>query len=356
MSSPSSPLLDLEPLLAPDIAPPPPAGEPIGRSREGRELFGHRFGQGPRRVSLIGGCHADEPVGPAMLDRLATHLATLDDDAPALRDHTWCLVPHANPDGEARNTPWTSPAFDAPGADLGQSLDLRTYLRRVIREPPGDDVEFGFPRGTDDDGARPENRAIADFLRPHGPFVLHASFHGMAFAAGPWFLIEHDWAGRTGAMRDRLRHGVKALGYGLHDIDRRGDKGFHRIDEGFTSRPDSRAMVEHFETLGDHATASLFRPSSMEWVRSQGGDPLTLVSEMPLFLSPAELYHGEELIRPRALGELRLLAEKTVEGDDESIRAFERRAAEIDVRPMPLRDQMRLQLEFLLAGLTACAQ
>ena len=45
-------------------------------------------------------------------------------------------------------------------------------------------------------------------------------------------------------------------------------------------------MSEYFMAAGDPVTASLFRPSSMETVRSLGGDPLTLVSEMPLFITP----------------------------------------------------------------------
>ena len=110
-------------------------------------------------------------------------------------------------------------------------------------------------------------------------------------------------------MRERLRRRVRELGYRLHDVDRGGEKGFHRIDEGFTTRPDSRAMAAHFEALGDPATAALFRPSSMEYVRSLGGDPLTLVSEMPLFLVPPEHYQspehgGGDVVRPAVVREL----------------------------------------------------
>jgi len=214
-----------------------------------------------------------------------------------------------------------------------------------VRELPGNDVEFGFPGAGGDAGARPENRAVADFLRPGAPFALHASFHGMAFAAGPWFLLERGWAERTAAMRERLRGRVHELGYRLHDVDRGGEKGFHRIDEGFTSRPDSRAMAAHFEALGDPATAALFRPSSMEFVRSLGGDPLTLVSEMPLFLVPGELYRGAGLVTPPEIGELRILA---LAAGPEVVGA---RARELGVQPMPVVDQMRLQLEYLDAAL-----
>lgn len=283
-----------------------------------------------------------------MLDRLATHLAGLPEDAPALTAASWYLVPHVNPDGEARNQAWTESVFGHSGSPAPQAeIDLALYLRHVVRESPGDDVEFGFPRNAEDREARPENRAVADFLHPGAPFALHASFHGMAFAAGPWFLLERAWIDRTAAMREQLRDRVRRLDYVLHDIDRVGEKGFDRIEEGFTTRPDSRAMAAHFEALGDPETAALFRPSSMELVRSLGGDPLTLVSEMPLFLAPQRFYRGGDPIRPAETVELYRLA-----ADPGALRA---RAQELGVRPMPVTDQMRLQLEYLTAAIDAVA-
>jgi hypothetical protein len=77
-------------------------------------------------------------------------------------------------------------------------------------------------------------------------------------------------------------------------VDRGGEKGFVKLADGFATRPDSRAMQAHFRGLGEDATAALFRPSSMETVRALGGDPLTIVSEMPLFLTDA----GGEITGP----------------------------------------------------------
>ncbi len=322
----------------------------LGSSREDRALVGYRVGSGPRHVSLIAGCHADEPVGPAMLDRLAAHLIALPPSSPLVSELTWNLVPHANPDGEARNAGWVEPVFGRDGltALTSPGIDIGPYLSSTVRELPGDDVEFGFPHDREDTGARPENRAIADFLRPDAPFVLHASFHGMAFGAGPWFLQEQAWVDRTLSMREQLRQRVGAMGYQLHDIDRGGEKGFHRIDLGFTTRPDSRAMRAHFEALDDPATAALFRPSSMEFVRDLGGDPLTLVSEMPLFLLPPEQYAGGEVLRPEIVRKLLKLP---------SAEAISAEAKRRGVQAMPIHDQMHLQLEFLQAGLeSALAQ
>jgi hypothetical protein len=323
---------------------PPPPGAAIGRSREGRDIFGYRFGQGKLKASLIAGCHADEPVGPAMLDRLVSWLAGRPASDPLLTQWSFRIVPHANPDGEARNAAW---AGDQAARQHPGVYDLAAYLQNVVRELPGDDVEFGFPRSPDDEEARPENRAIAAFLAKGGPYALHGSFHGMGFAAGPSFLMEGGWAGRTQKMRDELRRKVAELGYELHDVDRGGDKGFHRIDQGFTTRPDSRAMIAHFEALGDPATAALFRPSSMEYIRSLGGDPLTIVSEMPLFLLPARHYL-EDKIRPPAIFELRRLAE-----DPESLREA---AEKHGVEAMPIADQLRLQLAYLDEALQAVAR
>jgi hypothetical protein len=325
-----------------------PSGRVLGPSREGREIRGHVLGNGDLHVSLIGGCHADEPVGPAMLRRLVSFLASRPPDDPLLTGITWYVVPHVNPDGEARNAVWsdvTWPALDHLGQD-SRAYDLYLYLRHAVRELPGDDMEFGFPRSADDAGARPENRAVADFLAAGAPFHLHASFHGISFTSGPWFLIEPAWIDRTAALREAIRRRVRSMGYQPFDVDRGGEKGFHRIDEGFTTRPDSRSMIAWFEARGDFATAAKFRPSSMEYVRSLGGDPFTLVSEMPLFLRPLE---EGETGRPDDL-RFRAFLDRLAGRSAEEVRTEAERSG---VRGMPLRDQMRLQLAFLAEALAA---
>ena len=331
----------------------PEAGRPIGRSREGRPIVAYRFGDGARSVSLIGGCHADEPVGPAMLGKLCAYLAGAPRDSRLVRDYSWYVVPDVNPDGAHRNARWTGATVEcrdhSGAADYG--YELPTYVESVVRELPGDDIEFGFPRGSDDGDARPENLAVAHFLAAGAPFTLHASFHGMDFAVGPWFLIERSWRDRTIELRDRLRRRVRTLGYRLFDLDRGGEKGFHRIDEGFTTRPDSEAMIAHFRALGDERTASLFRPSSMEFVRGLGGDPFTLVSEMPLFL----LQPANELPEtPTGPESRRLFHAWVLELADRMGREdAHAEAGRLGLAPMPIRDQMRLQLAFLGEGLAA---
>ena len=307
-------------------------------------------------MSLVAGCHADEPVGPATLRRLAGWLASRREHDPAVAEVRWSIVPHANPDGEAANAGWASRTLEVAdhqgAADRG--FDLTAYSAGVVRELPGADVEFGFPRSAGDRKARPENRAIAAFLASGAPYAVHGSLHGMAFAPGPWFLLEAGWANRTTAMRERLRTRVREMHYVLFDPDRGGEKGFTRIDEGFTTRPDSGTMRRHFLDRGDPDTAALFRPSSMEYARSLGGDPLTFVSEMPLFLlpPPGTPYGFPD---PATGTEGRVAFHRWVADLLAGRSAAEagRAAARHGIRPMPIRDQARLQLGFLNAVLVA---
>ena len=300
------------------------------------------------RISLLGGCHADEPVGPLLLRRLAAYLSALDTGDPLLTHYQWWIIPHIKPDGEECNRAWHS--------DADPTYDLIAYLTNAMREAPGEDVEFGFPRAesapSDDSEARPENRAAASWWRQaEGPFHLHASLHGMAFGAGPWFLIEREWEGRCEHFKTTCVEETRALGYSLHDVERRGEKGFFRLGKGFCTRPDSRAMTQHFLDAGDPATAALFRPSSMETIRSLGGDPLTLVSEMPLFITPGV---GEELgpPDPKALEWRKKIAAWRLQlsraRPAERIRAC---SASGCLEPMPVRDQMALQWRMITAGL-----
>ena len=315
----------------------------VGRSREGRPIQTHRFGQGTTRVSLLAGCHADEPVGPRLLGCLAEYLARLEPDDPLLTEIDWWIVPHINPDGAVRNAPWQH-----PGA---MEYRLSEYLPGRMRELPGDDIEFGFPRDWGDE-VRPEPSAVARWWATSlRPFDLHITLHGMSFAAGPWFLIEPAWVDRCAGLMDRCSARTAELGYTLHDVERRGEKGFNRIRPGFATRPDSRAMREYFVQRGDQDTAARFRPSSMEHVRRAGGDPLTLVSEMPLFVLPGV---GEELGPPDPRLEawrtdLEEWTTRLATGAAPEHIEDEARAAGLFA--MPVIDQMRLQWALVSAAI-----
>ncbi|MGL1936760.1 MAG: M14 family zinc carboxypeptidase [Fibrobacterales bacterium] len=265
---------------------------PIGYSRDNNPIDGFIFGTGALSISLIAGSHADEPVGPKLLHKLVNYLNQLPPEHPLLTDYSWSIIPHANPDGQLINDQWWSNSTD--------TAELISYLSLSQRELPGEDIEFGYPRDARDPGARIENREIYDWwISQEKSFDLHASLHGMAFAAGPWYLIESEWQHRISFLKEQCLTEVEAKAYSVHDIERLGEKGFFRLGKGFCTRPDSENMRAFFMDKGDVATADRFHPSSMEVMRSISKDCLTVVSEMPLFITPGI---GDTLGPPDPIG------------------------------------------------------
>jgi hypothetical protein len=263
--------------------------EVIGHSEQGRPLAGVTLGYGPRLVTLVAGAHADEPVGPATLRALVVEaLAARDWEAPGggmadlFASATLRIVPHANPDGEAANRPWID-AWANLAARPAEAL--ASYLRYRRREPPGRDVEFGYP------AMRPENEAVDRFLFDEGPVAMHASLHGMGFSEGALVLLESAWMGTPEgrALAEGFLASAEAAGLRPHDHDRGGEKGFRYGGPGVWSTPRGRAMQAHFRALGDDETARRFHLSSMERAVETGAGPrgrtaLCVVPELPLFV------------------------------------------------------------------------
>lgn len=243
-------------------------GAELGASAEGRPIAGVKAGRGPRRVTLISGSHADEPVGSetllALIETIAARPSTC---VQLLEQFSLLICPHVNPDGEHRNLDW-----------IRSWPNLAAYLQGVDRELPGRDIEFGYP------DLREENRAVAAAMRSMAPFSLHMSLHGMGFSSGAMLLIDRYWGFRATHLRDGFRLAASEAGLSMHDHNRMGEKGFFQIEPGYTTTPEGAAMRAYFRSRNEGETASLFRDSSMEYAQRLGGDPLCVVTELPLFV------------------------------------------------------------------------
>lgn len=307
----------------------------LGPSEEGAMLYGVRLGTGDHAVSLIAGNHADEPVGPETLRAFVLNtLAQRNKMEPWLRHYTFVVVPHTNPDGEARNRPW-----------IEAWPNLSEYLRHAVREKPGRDLEYGYP------SMRPENKHVSSFLRDEAPFAMHMSLHGMSAGEGALLLINRPWTFRTQDLRDRYVNAASARGLRMHDHNRKGEKGFFWIEPGFQTTPRGDAMRTYFHAQDDPSTAECFHDSSMEYVMSLGGDPLAMVTEIPLFLveneDPTPGRPDRYLELRNRLPEARARLERGEEIDD--------LLAPFTIEPVPLRTAMELQLWALELGLETVA-
>ncbi len=307
----------------------------IGVAESGHPILGYLVGSGPKKVSLIAGSHADEPVGPETLRTfIRTAITSPETMAGYLSRFTFAVVAHVNPDGEAENAAWVKrwPSIEA-------------YLKQAVRELPGRDIEFGYP------DMRYENEAVAGFLREHGPFDLHMSLHGMGFSDGALLLIERNWVDRSGPVQEAFTSLASENGLRLHDHDRGGEKGFDYIGPGFTTTPEGKAMREYFEKRREMTTAKLFKDSSMEFVRSLGGDPLCLVTELPLFVIkklPANEPKGDPKTYLKLKGHLPA-AQRTANANQSIDWFIERYGLE----HFPATDAIRMQLDVVDIGLEA---
>lgn len=250
--------------------------EQIGESEEGRPIIGIQVGLGNRNISMMAGAHADEPVGPATLRLLSEQLIQNTSAFEDLLDKfRLFIIPHINPDGEIRNQPW-----------IEQWPDPNAMILHRIRELPGRDIEFGYP------DMRVENKAASSWWQNHAPFEMHINLHGMSISEGALLLIDRYSVDHTRELQQNFHKYIQSTGLGFHDHDRQGEKGFTRIGKGLATTPESHKMREYFETQQDHTTAAAFHQNSMEFIRSLGGNPLSLVTEFPLFKLPSTAYES----------------------------------------------------------------
>ena len=317
---------------------------PLGDSEEERPIAGAVLGEGEQAVSLIAGNHADEPVGPLLLRQMVLDAARRPEVWESLLGQfRFVIVPHTNPDGEARNRAW-----------MEEWPDPLSYLRHRVREAPGRDLEFGFP------AMRRENRLVSNFLKsqaPTGGYALHASLHGMALAEGAQLLIERHWSFRTTSLRDGFREAVHDEGLSLHDHNRFGEKGFFYLGPGFNTTPEGTAMRTFFRAQGEEEMAERFHDSSMEFVRSLGGDPLCLVTELPLFVvAPSEGSPGvpkHYLALREKLPDLVLQLQRR---EAQRPRAVEEALNTYGVHSLPVETALHLQRRVIELGLAAVSR
>ncbi|OQY27096.1 MAG: hypothetical protein B6244_11645 [Candidatus Cloacimonetes bacterium 4572_55] len=307
----------------------------IGESESGRPIDAVRIGTGSRTVSLIAGAHSDEPAGPETL-RYLIHLWTAhkEEFASLLDRFCFIIIPHIDPDGEARNRKWTE-HFPL----------LPPFLQHQFREPPGRDVEFGFPE------MRPENKAASDFISAYTPISLHLSLHGMGVADGLWLLIDKHWIDKTKELQSDFIRFAAERGYPLHDYDRQGEKGFHYIAPGLSTTPESEAMKHCFLEQDDPETAGKFHKNSMEFVRSFGGDPLCLVTEIPLFLIRKKMESHEPGV-PTAYLEFKEKLPRIRQALREN-KSVEKMINPFRIQPIDLRTAIELQLRIIDFGIKA---
>lgn len=313
----------------------------IGLSQEGHKLFGIKIGTGAMKVSLIAGCNADEPIGPYMIKCFLAWLKQSSSGNELLKKWTFYIIPQMNPDGALRNKNWTT-----------LPLSLKLFLEKSDRDLPGEDLEFGFPESTENTNIRPENKAAIDFLGGHGSYHAHFSLHNLSIGGGVWFLIGKNHSGDCFQLQAKLKGISEKFNVPLYDIDRKGEKGFFRLSAGFSTTPSSILIKKYLADHNHLDWSEKIHSSSMEFIENLGGEPLTLVSEIPYFLCPklkSIKTEDEQKLKQFLQNELQRSAIELKEGSQDLYNNI----MEIwDIQPIPFNDQIRLQFRTILCALS----
>ncbi len=307
----------------------------IGQSENGTPIYGFVIGEGSKTVSLIAGAHSDEPVGPNTLYRLTIDMINSTKTySDLLSRFRFLVIPHINPDGDAKNAEW-----------MTKWPDPTSFMTGMMREPPGRDIEFGYPN------MRVENSAASNFWRRFDPADLHFSLHGMQFSEGYLLLINDEWEERTRTWRTYYDRSMRVEGLKPHDHNRHGDKGFNYFGPGFTSTPKGIAMQKFFCDNGDIETARKFHYSSMEFQQERNSDVLCMVTEFPLFLVTHSKTDGIPANYLRLKEEWRRLMDRYLDGRIVPENDWRRLQSEFGIKPLSLEKAIRLQLFTIQSGL-----
>jgi Zinc carboxypeptidase len=247
--------------------------ETVGGSAEERPIELLTVGHGRRPVLLVGVPHPNEPIGTLTIDFL-TRLLCEDDALRARLDVTLFAIPVADPDGFVLNEGWFKDTFSP----------LR-YALEFYRPPHREQVEWSFP--VDYKTLRfttpaPETATVMRVMERVRPEVFY-SLHNAGFC-GVYFYASHD----RPALFRRFHDLVARQGLPLH----RGEPEVPYLRTLAPAVYELFSIEDTYEYLArtlDEDPAALIEAGTCadDWLKRMGGDPFSLVCELPYYTAPA---------------------------------------------------------------------
>lgn len=241
--------------------------ERLGNSHAGAAIDLISIGEGDCSILVVGGPHANEPLGCLAIISLINTLAH--GRVPGgISDFSWHFIPVIDPDGLDLNSGW-----------LRGPATLQSYMRHFFRPAFSRQAEYGFPLempGYRFDAPSPENicwqRAL-EISRPDLQVSLHGSDTGGAF-----FILSEDRPG----LAPRLSRAAKGSGLGLN---RHGEPEatMHSYAPGVFSAFEVQAFIKEATAAGREGKDVWTAGQSSTEFAMRNYASLCLVSEVPLW-------------------------------------------------------------------------
>lgn len=140
----------------------------IGRSVQGRDITGYRFGSGSSKIVFVGGMHGNERSSVTTMNALINYLEDRAHEIPAHRQII--IIPNHNPDGYARSS-----RTNANTVDLNRNFPTPDWQSEV-QIPGGTTLPHGGGIAPLD---QPESAALADYIRAQRPRLV-LTYHAVA--------------------------------------------------------------------------------------------------------------------------------------------------------------------------------
>ncbi|WP_281689866.1 M14 family zinc carboxypeptidase [Pseudonocardia thermophila] len=237
----------------------------IGTSRLGEPLRMASIGGGDRDALVVGGPHANEPIGFLAVRELGRLLCS-DDRLRERLGFRWHLIPCVDPDAARLNEGW-----------YVRPENRERYIRDFYRPATDEQVEWTFPYLHEPgyfDRMLPETQALARVIDEVAPAVqcsLHNGEYGGVF---------HYTTSDDPELAERLAHAVAWADLPLHDAVFEAPV-TRVIRPGVLLMPTAAELASMAEAAG---TRALFGASSGEYAGRHGA--VTVVTEAPLWPDP----------------------------------------------------------------------
>lgn len=241
----------------------------IGYSKAGKPIIMTSVGDGPAPLLLFAFPHPNEPVG-AMLTYFLLEELMKEDELRAGR--TWHIIPCIDPDGASLNEGW----FKGP-------FSIRDYARHYFRTKGEDQVEWSFPieyKTLKYEKYVPETKALMNAIAEIKPLFMY-SLHNSSFGGVYYYISKplkevYEALYRIPEERDLpLSLGEPEMPY------------CQVYSPAIFDMPRIKDAYDYYEKIGVADPAKHIHGGASSRDFADGiSEPLTLVTEVPLFLSP----------------------------------------------------------------------
>lgn len=242
----------------------------IGKSREGREIYCLKIGDGRKNALLYAFPHPNEPIGSMSLEFLSYFLAE-NPDFTKKTGFTWYLIKAIEIDGVILNEGWFK----------GEFSPIK-YAKNYYRPAPFDQIDWSFPvkyKKLSFNSPLPETRVLMELISNLKPKFM-SSLHNSSFG-GVYYYISYEIGNLFTDLVDFVTSEHLPLHLGEPEMSN-----MEKLHEGFFQCCGIQELYDSLEAEGIENPQQVIKmgTSSFDYLKNiAGNESFSLVCEIPYF-------------------------------------------------------------------------